>query len=231
MNDELIKIGWKAVNAAVDLLLENTNTSHEHIDDDTKAVIDKIVSKHFCDILDDTNIPVLSEESIALEDIMNGDYNSYWLVDPLDGTLNYVKGSSIWGINLSLNIDGTWRASWLYSNLHKKILFTDESFVLDSSLGSLLDNSREKVLFTGIPSGITINNKWLQVIRSFKKTRMLGSASCSIASVVCGEGDVYYEGGIFLWDVIAGIHIAKSKGIEFSFSSLEGNRCEIYLKQ
>ena len=89
--------------------------------------------------------------------------------------------------------------------------------------------SAEKATFaTGFPSKfgreIVEDQKFIGNLKSFKKIRMIGSAATSISNVATGIFDVYYEKGIYVWDVAAGIPIVLGAGgfANYRFINNEG---------
>jgi myo-inositol-1(or 4)-monophosphatase len=82
----------------------------------------------------------------------------------------------------------------------------------------------EGILFTGIPARFDFNSTqsvftFNEMIRKFRKVRMIGAASISLLQVAKGAGDAYFEDDIMLWDVAAGISIVEGAGGTVSFFS------------
>ena len=80
--------------------------------------------------------------------------------------------------------------------------------------------SKHAVLFTGLPVAGNFSLRAIEAfsarILGFKKVRMLGSAALSLSLVSSGSGDVYYEEGIRIWDVAAGLALILAAGGRFS---------------
>jgi len=160
---------------------------------------------------------ILSEESGILEGI---DKRFIWIVDPLDGSLNYARGIPYCCVSVGLWQEGEPVLGVVYDfNRHE--LFTGivgrESWLNEEkvSVGSI--SKREAaVLCTGFPVSTDFSTESLaglvEDIRQFKKVRLLGSAALSLAYVSCGRVDVYQENDIKIWDVAAGLALVKSAG-------------------
>ena len=71
---------------------------------DIKLLADFIAHNYIIDALDKTNIPVFSEESNKIENFNLNEYQ--WIIDPLDGTLNYFRGFKMSAVSISLWKDG-----------------------------------------------------------------------------------------------------------------------------
>jgi myo-inositol-1(or 4)-monophosphatase len=85
----------------------------------------------------------------------------------------------------------------------------------------------QAVLFTGFPSYSDFSKNGLEnfvkKIQDFKKIRHIGSASLSLAYVASGKADAYYENGIMLWDVAAGLALVEAAGGKIEFTYLKNS--------
>lgn len=165
------------------------------------------------------DFPILSEESGLVES--QGAFSDYlWIVDPLDGTMNYVRGIPLTCVSIAL-----WRADvpifgvvYSYHN--------DEMFTGAVGQGALLSGhpihvsetkeAKNAVLLTGFPVGGDFDDqsveRFVRHVTRFGKIRMIGSAALSLAYVAAGRGDAYYERHIRTWDVAAGLAIVLAAG-------------------
>ena len=163
------------------------------------------------------------------------DPTRYWIVDPLDGTTNYIHGIPHWGISIALEFKSEIIAAVIYDPIK------DELFVAEKGSGSWLNNRRLRVsnrknlsdmLFaTGVPFG---NNPNLDLtLREIKNLlpvcsgiRRSGSAALDLAYVAAGRYDGFWERNLNPWDMAAGILIVKEaggfiSGIDSNLSPLE----------
>jgi myo-inositol-1(or 4)-monophosphatase len=172
----------------------------------------------------DTQYPVLSEEGSDHQAAGN-DLDYRWIVDPLDGSINFSRGIPFSCISIAL-----WRGM-------KPLLGVvydmnrDELFSGFAAGGAWLNGEPVRVsdtqaigqaiLVTGFPTGGDFSSPaLLEIVRevqSFKKVRLLGAAALSLAYVACGRADAYQENDIAIWDVAAGLAIAMGAGGVASF--------------
>ena len=151
-----------------------------------------------------------------------GDQSSdhQWIVDPLDGTVNYFYGIPHFCISIALR-------------LHKEIVvgvtydpIRGEMWTGQQGEGSKLNGApihvsdraelAEAVISIGLAkTGETINTNFpllKQMIHRVRKCRVFGSAALDMAYVACGRFDAYIETGISLWDIAAGALLVENAG-------------------
>ena len=203
---ELDKIEQKAYNF-------DSNLSRE-----LKAEADTLVEREILNILTPLGVDILSEESGLLS--MGSGSSLRFIVDPIDGTVNFVRGILNCSISIALYDANTPIFGVLASYPRKSLAWGGRRY------GSYLDGKRLKVstikesekgvLCTGFPSRFDFDNESMlsqvRLMSTFGKTRMLGSASQSLLSVAKGSVDCYSEKNIMLWDVAAGVAIVEGAG-------------------
>ena len=160
------------------------------------------------------SFPVLSEES-------GGERHSgpTWIVDPLDGTVNYFRGIpnccvsiALWDREPILGVVYDFNRHELFAGI------ADEGITLNGQpiTVSPIDQKNKAICFTGFPVATSFEDgaltEFVGLVRGYKKVRLLGSAALSLAYVACGRGDVYRERDIRLWDVAAGLALVKAAG-------------------
>ena len=151
-----------------------------------------------------------------------GDQSSdhQWIVDPLDGTVNYFYGIPHFCVSIALR-------------LHKEIVvgvihdpIRDETWIGQQGEVSKLNGApihvsdraelAEAVISIGLAkTGETINTNFpllQQMIHRVRKCRVFGSAALDLAYVGCGRFDAYIETGISLWDIAAGSLLVENAG-------------------
>lgn len=228
--ERLIQRALSILEKAIHLAHENNDYSYTAIDGDTKANIDIKLHSHFVHGLEPTGIPVFTEESTSKD---FGSHSKYWLIDPLDGTLNYTCRFPIWGIAICLIDNGETKVSLVYSNLHKSIIYGSEHNVQIKNLSATkykihLSSHNNKVFLTGIPTGMQEGFSAIQKnTNEADKHRMLGSAVVSIVSLLLGQFYGYTEQGIFIWDVKAGIALAQWIGCQVELEEFGSNRLKV----
>lgn len=164
-----------------------------------------------------SDYPVLAEESGVTGSI---DERPYWVVDPLDGSMNYSRGLGLECVSIAL---------WQRDEPLLGVVYDfgrDELFSglvgsgascngVPCSVSSVTDRG-QAILVTGFPVGRDYATDslagFVSQVRAFKKIRMIGSAALSLAWVACGRVDAYWEEGIKLWDVGAGLALVRAAG-------------------
>ncbi len=164
------------------------------------------------------NFGFLLEEGGA-EAAREGD--SRWIVDPLDGTTNFLHGIPHFAISIALEQAGELVAGVIYDPCR------DESFWAEKGQGAHLNDRRLRVssrkqladaLFaTGIPFlGRPDHELFLKVLESVMGqaagVRRFGAASLDLAYVAAGRYDGFWETGLSYWDIAAGIVIVREAG-------------------
>ncbi len=143
-----------------------------------------------------------------------------WIVDPLDGSVNYSQSIPFCGVSIALWRNRQPLLGVVFDFVH------NELFSGIVGIGAWLNNVsirvasprrlRDAILLTGLPVAGDFSDRGLietiQRFREYKKVRMLGSASMSLAYVAAGRAHAYYEKGIRLWDVAAGLAIVHAAG-------------------
>ena len=162
--------------------------------------------------------------SILSEEIgqINNDKSFKWIIDPIDGTANFLHGIPHFAISIGLEHDDEIICGIVYDPIK------DEMFVAEKGNGSYLNNQRMRVssrsklkdciVFTGGPK-LDSKNKEL-ALEEYKKfsskvlipIRKLGSASLDMAYVAAGRCDGFWQRNLNYWDIAAGIILVKEAG-------------------
>ncbi len=144
-----------------------------------------------------------------------------WIVDPLDGTTNFLHGLPHFAISIAAEERGEVIAGLIYQPL------TDESFWAEKGQGAWLQDRRLRVsarkdladslIATGIPFNGHGDQQQFEkiahsVIPEVAGLRRFGSAALDLAWVAAGRYDGYWEAGLAPWDVAAGILLVREAG-------------------
>lgn len=164
--------------------------------------------------------PILSEENGADDGIRSGE--TFWVVDPLDGTVNYSRGLPLACVSI-----GLWRGDepvlGVVHDLDSGVCYSgvvgEGAWCQDEGMRvSGVTETSQGILTTGFPSsrdhGDASLSAFVRGVQSFKKVRLLGSAALSLAWLAAGRVDAYREDDIWLWDVAAGLALVKAAGGE-----------------
>jgi myo-inositol-1(or 4)-monophosphatase len=151
-----------------------------------------------------------------------GDQSSdhQWIVDPLDGTVNYFYGIPHFCISIALRLHKEMVVGVIYDPIRGEMWTTQRGEVskLNGTLIHVSDRAElaEAVISIGLSkTGETINTNFpllQQMIHRVRKCRVFGSAALDMAYVACGRFDAYIETGISLWDIAAGCLLVENAG-------------------
>lgn len=149
------------------------------------------------------------------------DGRSRWIVDPLDGTTNFLHGMPHFAISIAAEIDGEVVAGLVHQPL------TGESFWAEKGRGAWHSDRRLRVsarrdladcvIATGIPfrghgDGEQFQRVLGSVMPEVAGVRRFGSAALDLAWVAAGRFDGYWETGLSHWDIAAGMLLVKEAG-------------------
>ena len=162
---------------------------------------------------------IITEESGIIN---KQNINNRWIIDPIDGTTNFMNGIPQFAISIGYEEENEIKCGVIFDPIK------NEMFIAEKGNGAFLNNSRIRVsnkknlkdslIVTGGPKNsskikkeifsefVKVSNKILTPIRKF------GSAALDIAYVACGRFDGYWQREINYWDVAAGIVIIKEAG-------------------
>jgi myo-inositol-1(or 4)-monophosphatase len=153
--------------------------------------------------------------------VEGSDKSHRFIVDPLDGTLNFLHGIPHFAVSIGLQRDGKLRAGVVYD------VMRNEMFWAETDEGCWLDNRRlrvgarrklsEAVVTTGIPQlgvdGFELFAEELAAVRSeVAAVRRFGSAALDLAWVAAGRFDGFWERRLQPWDVAAGFVLVQEAG-------------------
>jgi len=160
----------------------------------------------------------LGEES---EEVIGKDPTRRWIVDPLDGTSNFLHGIPHWAISIALEHKKEIVIGVIYDPVK------DECYVAEKGNGAWLNDKRlrvsgretmlEMLFATGVPfadkDGLPSTLKEINnLMPRCSGLRRNGSAALDLAYVAAGRFDGYWERGLNSWDVAAGILVVREAG-------------------
>ncbi len=216
-----LSIAKKAALAAGKILLTSKNDLNKSIlssDKDIKLKADVSAENLIKGILEkESTFPILAEESgKSSKDL--GD--TFWVVDPLDGTANYSRNIPLCCVSIALlrNLKPLVGVIYDFNNNDIYEGKVNSSATLNGKEICVSDIMRpnEGILITGLPNNTDYSNesmlKMIKDFQSWRKVRMIGSAAMASVYVASGKADVYKEFGTYLWDVAAGAAIVNAAG-------------------
>ncbi|NWF97630.1 MAG: inositol monophosphatase [Nitrospirae bacterium] len=156
------------------------------------------------------------------ESIKDRNSNSYrWIIDPLDGTTNYIHQYPVFSISIALEYKGKIILGVIYDPMRKEIFTAIKgkgSFLNGEKINvSKINNLKYSLITTGFPFR---NKQFIEYyLKLFKNIflevsdiRRAGSAAIDLAYIACGRCDGFFEIGLSPWDIAAGSIIIKEAG-------------------
>jgi myo-inositol-1(or 4)-monophosphatase len=152
---------------------------------------------------------------------VGSDTTHSWIVDPLDGTTNFLHGIPQFAISIGLEREGTIVAGLIYNPA------TDEMFLAERGKGAFLNDKRlrvagrrrlaDSIVAVGLPhlgrGDLDLNAREMQAVQGkVAGLRRFGSAALDLAWIAAGRFDGYWERGLAPWDMAAGILLVREAG-------------------
>jgi myo-inositol-1(or 4)-monophosphatase len=154
-------------------------------------------------------------------DFGGSDASHSWIVDPLDGTTNFLFGTPLWGVNVALAREGAVIAGVTY------LPMLNEMYVAEQGKGAWLNGSRihvstrgtlvESVLacgipFAGKPDHDVFAREMALLTEQVSGTRRTGACAVDMAWVAAGRWDAYWERALQAWDMAPGVILVQEAG-------------------
>jgi myo-inositol-1(or 4)-monophosphatase len=162
------------------------------------------------------------EHALYGEEGIVGDQASeyQWVVDPLDGTVNYFYGLPHFCVSIALRFQGEVIVGVIFDPVRDELWTTEKggpSLMNGQEIHvSARANLSEAMLSVGLAKTSTTINAGLPLLEQMahraRKCRLLGSAALDLAYIACGRLDAYIEQGISLWDIAAGWLLVENAG-------------------
>lgn len=219
-----LQVARKAALAAGDLLRTYAHKNQEELivdhreahdiklalDRSSQELIEKTVKQSFPDFA------IYGEEGISGDP----DAEYRWIIDPIDGTVNFFYGIPHFAISIALQRKRETIIGVIYDPIRNELWEASkgESVTMNNHPIRVSTRSKlnEAVLSIGMSKSATTMEEtlpyFLQLLRSAHKCRIMGSATLDIAYVACGRLDAYIEGQISLWDIAAGVLMVEMAG-------------------
>ena len=144
-----------------------------------------------------------------------------WIIDPIDGTNNFLHGIPHFAISIGLEKSGEIIAGMIFDPIK------NEMFYAEKGRGAYLNNSRirvssrnvigDSIALTGGPAFAESNkeifyNEYFAMCNHFNQVRKLGSAALDLAYIAAGRGEIFWHKNLHYWDIAAGLIIVKEAG-------------------
>lgn len=223
MNNPYLNIATEAAHRAGELAMRyrgrlesipvERKARHDYVSDVDRAceqIIREWIGRHHRDHA------ILGEEQG-----LSGDSDHVWIIDPIDGTSNYLRGIAHFAISIALQVEGRLEAGVVYNPA------SDELFTASRGQGAFLNNRRIRVsgrkeldsaiVATSFPFRTrrlmdAYQGMFDAVFSKVEDIRRIGAASLDLAYVACGRLDAYWELNLKPWDVAAGALLVQEAG-------------------
>ncbi len=188
-----------------------------------KIIIEELQKAH-------SDYGIITEES---GNINTSNKNNRWIIDPIDGTTNFLNGIPQFAISIGYEEENEIKCGVIFDPIK------NEMFCAEKGNGAYLNNSRIRVsnkkrlkdalLVTGGPRQSSkikkeIFSEFIKVSDSIlSPVRKFGSAALDMAYVACGRFDGYWQRELSYWDVAAGVIILKEAGGFVNFFEKDNN--------
>ena len=153
------------------------------------------------------NYSILSEENGSQ---INKDKNNVWIIDPIDGTTNFLHGFPHFAISIALKSNNEIVSGLIYDPIK------NEMFYGEKNNGAYFNNQRIRVSKKKKLENFLFENGGIDNEKNKKnqniKIRKSGSAALDMAYVAAGRFDGYFQKNLNIWDIAAGIIIVKEAG-------------------
>ena len=151
------------------------------------------------------NYSIISEEGGSKK---NKDEENVWIIDPIDGTINFLHGVPHFAISIALKSNNEIVSGLIYDPIK------DEIFYAEKNSGAYFNNQRIRVSKKRKLQSCLFATGGERILKSKNNliTRKSGSAALDMAYVAAGRYDGYFQNNLHLWDIAAGIIIVKEAG-------------------
>jgi myo-inositol-1(or 4)-monophosphatase len=223
---EILNVGKKAARAAGQCILDMRGAAVDlKASNDLLTEADLEAQKRIIDIINSAfpNHHVMAEEGDAAQQQIRDDT---WIVDPLDGTNNFVHGVPQFSVSIAYSRDGRGRAGVVYDPVRDEMFCAGEgtgAFLNDSPIAPSHAKSLEEaiVAFGFYYDRSRLMKQTLQTLenllcKGIRGVRRFGSAALDCCWVACGRFDAFFEYHLSPWDFAAGTVIAREAGARVS---------------
>ena len=176
--------------------------------------VDKMLRKKISNIT--PNIPIISEETVDLK--KKNDFKDFWLIDPIDGTRDYINKRDEYTLNASLIINLKPALGIVYAPAKDRLFFSygmDLSFEISNGKTKKLNcDKKNKGEIVALANSDSTPREVLDIYKKNKVSKIIKmSSSLKFCIIATGEADIYAaKARAFEWDIAAGHAILKHAG-------------------
>jgi len=174
------------------------------------------------ELIESIVLATFPDHGIYGEEGMRGDPNAadQWIIDPIDGTVNFFYGIPHFAISIAHRRNGVITTGVILDPMRRELWAASRGGLVTLNERPIRVSNRKNlsdaIVSVGVSKTEAAIEKGLPVLgemmRSARKTRMLGSAALDMAYVATGRLDAYIESQISLWDIAAGMLMVEMAG-------------------
>jgi myo-inositol-1(or 4)-monophosphatase len=198
---------------------QDTISVHRHdvklrLDVEAQEHAEKVILAHF-----PTHV-ILGEETPTTSHTVLPPGTYEWIVDPIDGTVNFTHGIPQWCTSVAVRRNGRMLAGVVYAPLMRELFMATEDG--QATLNGLpisvsqIDRLDQSIVLTGLDKQASPALPPFAIFEKLalntQKARIMGAAALDICHVACGTAEGYFEAGIYIWDVAAAGLIVQRAG-------------------
>ena len=150
----------------------------------------------------------------------SADTECFWIIDPLDGTTNYVHGFPYYCVSIALSVRGRMEVGVIYDPTR------DEIFSAVAGAGAFRNGERivtsgetqlkSAMAMASLPIAADPNDpavrRFLNAMTQLQTVQRTGSAALNLAYVACGRTDAFWSSSLYVWDIAAGSLLVSEAG-------------------
>lgn len=191
---------------------------------DVKLKLDLECQELICDLVR-SHFPqhaILAEESADQGQPADDPHHSpyTWIIDPIDGTVNFSHGLPWWCCSVAVNLRGKTVAAAVYAPATNELFTAARGGVACCNEMPLtvsgVKTLSKSIVLTGLDQKFTPQDqrlsRFLAISDAVQKARVVGAAALDLCRVAAGQADGYFEAGIYTWDVAAAGLIVELAG-------------------
>ena len=162
------------------------------------------------------NIPVISEETVNLKE--KNKNSIFWLIDPIDGTKEYISGKDEYTLNAALIIDLKPALGMVYAPEKNRLFYSygkNLAFEINNGKKIVLDcKKKHSSKIIGLESSRSTSNEVLEIYKKYKVSQIIKmSSSLKFCVLAAGEADIYAaKARAWEWDIAAGHAVLEHSG-------------------
>ena len=160
-----------------------------------------------------------------------------WIIDPIDGTINFAHGLPIWCVSIGVEVEGVTECGVIYNPNLQEVFSVRRGHGANLNGKpihvSSLSNPRRSLFVTGFPYNVDENpggviEQFAVFLRQGLLVRRLGSAALDLAYVACGRFEAFWEAFLSPWDSAAGELLVREAGGKVTH--YDGTEFSVYKK-